>query len=79
MGFGVFGAPFRLAEVFGFGRANRTGTSDLALWSPDGDSRRPVGKDECRGYPQGKPTGGAVSFGYFSLGKQRKVTRRQAK
>ena len=69
------GAPLRLAEVFGFGRANRTRMSDLALWSPDGDSRRPVGKDECRGNPKGKPAGGALSFGYFSLGKQRKVTR----
>ena len=69
------GAPFRLAEVFGFGRANRTGTSDLALSSPDGESRRPVGKDECRGNPKGKPAGGAFSFGYFSLGMQRKVTR----
>ena len=52
------GAPLRLAEVFGFGRANRTGMSDLVLWSPDGESRRPVGKDECRGYPKGKPAGG---------------------
>ena len=69
------GAPLRLAEVFGFGRANRTGTPDLALRSPDGDSRRPVSKDECRGNPKGKPAGGALSFGYFSLGKQRKVTR----
>ena len=66
------GAPFRLAEVFGFGRAQEnqtwgTGTSDLVLWSPDGDSGRPVGKDECRWSPKGKPAGGVVSFGYFSL------------
>ena len=69
------GGPFRLAEVFGFGRANRAWTPDLALSSPDGESRRPVGKDECLGNPKGKPAGGAFSFGYFSLGKQRKVTR----
>ena len=73
------GAPLRLAEVFGFGRVNRAWTPDLALWSPDGESRRPVGKDECRGNPKGKPAGGALSFGYFSLGKQRKVTRRRHK
>ena len=65
----------KFAEVFDFGRVNRTGTSDLVLWSPDGDSGRPVGKDECRGNPKGKPAGGAFSFGYFSLGMQRKVTR----
>ena len=75
MGFGVFRAPFRLAEVFGFGRANRTSLSDLALSSPDGESRRPVGKGECRVNPKGKLTGGVFSFGYFSLDKQRKVTR----
>ena len=50
------------AEVFGFGRAKKyfywpTGTSDLALSSPDGESRRPVGKDECRGYPKGRLIG----------------------
>ena len=65
----------RLAEDFGFGRENPTGTSDLALSSPDGESRRPVGKDECRGDPKGKPAGGVFSFGYFSLDKKRKVTR----
>jgi hypothetical protein len=69
------GAPLRLAEVFGFGRVNPARTPDLVQWSPDGDSGRPVGKDECRGNPKGKPAGGALSFGYFSLGKQRKVTR----
>ena len=72
---GFDGAPFKLAEVFGFGRVNPTWTSDLVLWSPDGDSGRPVGKDECRGDPKGKLSGGALSFGYFALGKQRKVTR----
>jgi hypothetical protein len=60
----VFGAlkgelsiPLKSAEAFGFDRANRTGTSDLVLWSPDGDSGRPVGKGECRGYPKGKSHG----------------------
>jgi hypothetical protein len=67
--------PVKFAEPFDFGRENPTGTSDLALSSPDGESRRPVGKDECRGNPKGKPAGGAFSFGYFSLGMQRKVTR----
>jgi hypothetical protein len=38
--------PVKFAEVFGFGRENPTGTSDLALSSPDGESRRPVGKVE---------------------------------
>jgi len=36
----------KFAEAFGFGRENPTGTSDLALSSPDGESRRPVGKVE---------------------------------
>jgi hypothetical protein len=72
---GFDGAPFKLAEVFGFGRVNPTWRSDLVLWSPDGDSGRPVGKDECRGDPKCKLSGGALSFGYFALGKQRKVTR----
>ena len=53
----VFEAPLKFAEVFAFGRANRAGTPDLVLWSPDGDSRRPVGKGECRGNPQGKLIG----------------------
>jgi hypothetical protein len=75
----------RLAEVFGFGRAQKdltmaAGTPDLVQWSLDGDSGRPVGKDECRGNPKGKPAGGALSFGYFSLprkisGGKDKVTR----
>ena len=47
------GGPFRLAEVFGFGRANRAWTPDLALSSPDGESGRPVGKGEDRGNPEG--------------------------
>ena len=45
----VFGAlkgelsiPLKSAEVFGFDRANRTGTFDLVLWSPDGDSDGPL-------------------------------------
>jgi len=50
-------------------------TPDLVLSSPDGESGRPVGKDEGRGNPKGKLAVGAFSFGYFSLGMQRKVTR----
>jgi len=38
--------PVKFAEAFGFGRENPTWTSDLALSSPDGESRRPVGKVE---------------------------------
>jgi hypothetical protein len=38
--------PVKFAEPFGFGRENPTWTSDLALSSPDGESRRPVGKVE---------------------------------
>ena len=63
------GAPLRLAEVFGFGRVNPAGTPDLVQWSLDGDSGRPVGKDECRGNPKGKPAGGALSFGYLFFGQ----------
>jgi hypothetical protein len=44
----------KFAEAFGFGRANRAGAPDLALSSPDGESRRPVGKGEGRGNPKGK-------------------------
>ncbi|MBT8129439.1 MAG: hypothetical protein KJP10_05565, partial [Gammaproteobacteria bacterium] len=33
------------------------------------------GKGECRGNPKGKLAVGAISFGYFALGMQRKVTR----
>ena len=43
----------KFAEAFGFGRENPTGTSDLVLSSPDGESRGPVGKDEGRGNPEG--------------------------
>ena len=69
-GFGELkGAPLRLAVVFGFGRANRTGTSDLVLSSPDGESGRPVGKGECLGDPKGKLTGGVFTYGYFTLDK----------
>jgi len=52
--------PVKFAEPFGFGRENPTWTSDLALSSPDGESRRRVGKVEWRGDPQGKLVG--VSF-----------------
>jgi len=52
--------PVKFAEVFGFGRENPTGTSDLVLSSPDGESGRPVGKAEYLGNPQGKLVG--VSF-----------------
>jgi hypothetical protein len=38
--------PVKFAEPFDFGRENPTWTSDLALSSPDGESRRPVGKVE---------------------------------
>jgi hypothetical protein len=68
----VFGAlkgelsiPLKSAEAFGFDRANRTGTSDLVLWSPDGDSGRPVGKGECRGYPKGRLIGAAFFWLLF--------------
>ena len=50
----------KFAEAFGFGRENPTGTSDLVLSSPDGESGRPVGKAECLGNPKGKLVG--VSF-----------------
>jgi len=36
----------KFAEAFGFGRENPTGTSDLVMSSPDGESGRPVGKGE---------------------------------
>ena len=67
----------KFAEAFGFGRENPTGTSDLVMSSLDGESGRPVGKAECLGYPQGQTDWGVFSFGYFSLDKQRKVTRHQ--
>ena len=64
----LFTPPLKFAEVFGFGRANRTGTSDLVLWSPDGDSGRPVGKDECRGNPKGKlAVGGFLLVTFLQL------------
>ena len=67
--------PVKFAEVFAFGRANRAWTPDLALSSPDGESRRPVGKGEGRGDPKGKLAVGRRSFGYFSVAVERKVTR----
>ena len=50
--------PVKFAEAFGFGRAKiiffwSTGTSNLVLSSPDGESGRPVGKAECLGDPKG--------------------------
>jgi hypothetical protein len=66
----------KFAEAFGFGRENSTGTSDLVLSSPDGESGRPVGKAECLGDPKGKLVG-RRSFGYFSYAVARKVTRHQ--
>ena len=64
----------KFAEAFGFGRENSTGTSNLVLSSPDGESGRPVGKDEGLGNPKGKLVG-RRSFGYFSVAVDRKVTR----
>ena len=58
-------SPLKFAEAVGFGRANPTGTSDLVLPSPDGESGRPVGKDECRGNPQGKLIGAAFFWLLF--------------
>jgi len=49
--------PVKFAEAFCFGRENPTGTSDLVLSSPDGESGLPVGKGECPGDPKGKPVG----------------------
>jgi hypothetical protein len=54
--------PVKFAEAFGFGRAKKikrwsTGMSDLVLSSPDGESGRPVGKDECLGDPKGGAQG----------------------
>ncbi len=57
---GVDSLPVKFAEAFGFGRENPTGTSDLVMSSPDGESGRPVGKGECLGNPKGKLVG--VSF-----------------
>jgi hypothetical protein len=68
--------PLKFAEAFGFGRENSTGTSNLVLSSPDGESGRPVGKGECLGDPKGKLVG-RRSFGYFSSAVGRKVTRHQ--
>ena len=68
--------PVKFAEAFGFGRENSTGTSNLVLSSPDGESGRPVGKAECLGNPKGKRVG-RRSFGYFSSAVGRKVTRQQ--
>ena len=63
----------KFAEVFAFGRENSTGTSNLVMSSLDGESGRPVGKDECLGDPQGQTGRGVFSFGYFSLDKQRQI------
>ena len=54
--------PVKFAGASGFGRAKKilfwsTGTSDLVLSSPDGESGRPVGKVECLGNPKGKLVG----------------------
>ena len=54
--------PVKFAGASGFGRAKKilfrsTGTSDLVLSSPDGESGLPVGKGECPGDPKGKPVG----------------------
>ena len=68
--------PVKFAEAFGFGRENSTGTSNLVLSSPDGESGRPVGKAEFLGDPKGKLVG-RRSFGYFSSAVVRKVTRQQ--
>jgi hypothetical protein len=58
----------KFAEAFGFGRANPTGTSDLSLSSPDGESSWPVGKDECRGNPKGKlAVGGFLLVTFLQL------------
>jgi hypothetical protein len=55
----------KFAEAFGFGRENSTGTSNLVLSSPDGESGRPVGKDECLGDPKGKRFGAAFFWLLF--------------
>ena len=62
--------PVKFAGAFGFGRAKKilfwpTGTSDLVLSSPDGESRRPVGKGECLGNPKGKLVGAAFFWLLF--------------
>ena len=61
--------PVKFAEAFGFGRENPTGTSDLVLSSPDGESGRPVGKGEGRGAPEGAnwPWGGVFLVSFLSL------------
>jgi len=63
--------PVKLAEAFGFGRENPTGMSDLALSSPDGESKRPVGKGECLGNPKGKLVGAAF-FWLLFFGQSKK-------
>ena len=62
--------PVKFAEAFGFGRAKKiffwsTGTSNLVLSSPDGESGRPVGKVECLGVPKGKLVGAAFFWLLF--------------
>ena len=78
----------KFAEAFGFGRAKKiffwsTGTSNLVLSSPDGESGRPVGKAECLGNPKGKLVGVPFLLVTFLCQEillgQRKVTRQQAK
>ena len=44
---GELSLPTKFAEAFAFGRENPTGTLDLVMSSPDGESGRPVGKGEC--------------------------------
>ena len=55
----------KFAEPFDFGRENPTGTSDLVLSSPDGESGRPVGKAEGLGDPKGKLVGAALFWLLF--------------
>jgi hypothetical protein len=62
---GVDTLPVKFAEAFGFGRENPTGTSNLVLSSPDGESGRPVGKGECLGNPKGKLVGAAFFWLLF--------------
>jgi hypothetical protein len=68
----------KFAEAFGFARAQEqiksrpTGTSDLVMSSPDGESGRPVGKDEGRGDPKGKlAVGGVLLVTFLSLLKEK--------
>ena len=67
----------KFAEVFAFGRENPTGTSDLVMSSPDGESGRPVGKAECLGDPKGKLVGVPFLLVTFLWACKDKVTRHQ--